>query len=376
LNDGTRLWNAPLDLSGKIGPVYFDEKGIAVLPDDGMNTKVNLYDYKTQEGMWGKKGKGIKVKGGIYSYSQTKDGLILVSQNTSGKNYISFLSLSTLDLTFDKPVRVDGTMVYSENTPKGLLYATTEEINILDVTSGALLLDKAIRTSPSLMVQKENMVYAFDNKDNVLKSLDKSTGSVKTISTEVKFDGKETPSRVELRDKGILVSSSQNLALLGFDGKVIYQKYFEAPREPGIVRALQYAQAVRAAYIGAVSYTASAAFQSAGAQVKSQDAASGVVLEGVGKAYNELGNVATDFAKKSFQQANARFKATKEADNYAVVLTKKDKDNVLMKVDKDTGESGGIINLGKETAPDYAMDGVTGQVFYTTGGNSITAYQF
>jgi hypothetical protein len=58
------------------------------------------------------------------------------------------------------------------------------------------------------------------------------------------------------------------------------------------------------------------------------------------------------------------------------VLTKKDKDNVLMKVDKDTGESGGIINLGKETAPDYAMDGVTGQVFYTTGGNSITAYQF
>jgi hypothetical protein len=47
-----------------------------------------------------------------------------------------------------------------------------------------------------------------------------------------------------------------------------------------------------------------------------------------------------------------------------------------MKVDKDTGESGGIINLGKETAPDYAMDGVTGQVFYTTGGNSITAYQF
>ena len=377
LTNGDRIWEKPLDLSGKIGGVYFDERGIVIMPDDGSNTKVNSYDYASKEGQWGKKGRGVNVKGGIYSYSKVKDGLVLVSQNASGKNFISFLSQSTMELTFDKPVQIDGTMVYSEITPKGLFFVTSEELNILDITTGKLLLDKGIRTTPSLTAQKENMIYVFDQREGVVKEFDKNTAALKIVSGEIKFEGKESPSNLELRDNGILVSSSQNLALVDFDGKSIFQKYFEAPREPGIIRALQYANAVRAAYIGAAAYTASAAFQSAGQQAKANnEQGTGVILEGVGAAYGELGNAASDFAKKSFQAANARFKATQSANDFTVVLTKQDKNNVLMKVNKNTGATEGSIDLGKDNAPNYTMDGVTGQVFYSAGDNKIVGYKF
>ncbi len=377
LTNGNMIWDKPLDLSGQIGGVHFGETGLVIMPNDGSNTKVNSYDYTSKEGQWGKKGRGINIKGGIYSYTTVKGGLVLVSQNVSGKNFISYLDLATNDLTFDKPVQIEGQMVYSEVTPKGLLYVTSEEVNILDIASGQLLLGKGIRTEPRLTAQKENLIYAFDLKENVVKELDKSSAALKIVSGEIKFEGKESPSQLELRGTGILVSSSQNLTLVGPDGKTVYQKYFEAPREPGIIRALQYAQAVRAAYIGAAAYTASAAFQSAGQQAKANnEAGTGVILESVGSAYGQLGDAASDFAKKSFQAANARFKATQSADAFTVVLTKQDKNNVLMKINKNTGAGEGTIDLGKDTAPNYTMDGVTGEVFYSVGGNNIVAYKF
>ncbi len=377
MTNGNRIWAKPLDLSGKIGGVYFDESGIVIMPDDGSNTKVNSYDYKSQEGKWGKKGRGINIKGGVYSYEKVKDGLVLVSQNSSGKNFLSYLDLNTASLTFDKPVQIDGRLVASETTPKGLFYITTEEMNVLDIVTGNLLLDQGIPTLPTLTAQKGNAVYVFNLKDNTLLELDKTNLSLKVVTAGIKFEGKESPQNIELRNNGILVSSSQNLALVGYDGKIAYQKYFEAPREPGVIRALQYAQAVRAAYIGAVAYTASAAFQSAGQQAKAnEEEASGVILEGIGSAYGELGNAASDFAKKSWQAANTRFKATQNADNFTVVLIKQDKNNVLMKVNKTTGESEGTIDLGKDSTPNYTMDGVTGMVFYSSGNGAVVGYKF
>lgn len=377
ITNGERLWAKPLDLSGKIGGVYFDEGGLVIMPDDGSNTKVNSYDYLTQAGKWGKKGKGISIKGGIYDYKKVKDGLVLVSQNTSGKNFVSYLDQNKALLTFDRPVQIDGRLVTSELTPKGLFYITTEELNVVDITTGKRLLDNGIPTLPSLTVQKDNIVYVFNRSDNTLVTFDKTTASLKLVTAGIKFEGKESPQNIELRDNGILVSSSQNLALVGFDGKIAYQKYFEAPREPGVIRALRYAQSVRAAYIGAAAYSASAAFQSAGQQAKANNEQSGgVLLEGIGNAYGELGDAASDFAKKSWQAANVRFKATQNADNYTVVLTKQDKNNVLMKINKITGASEGTIDLGKDNSPNYTMDGVTGIVFYSSGGGAVVGYKF
>ena len=377
LQDGSRIWDEELVVRGRMGPIYFHERGLVILPNDGSNSKINLYDYESKEGLWGKKGRGLKIKGGVYSYAEVGDGLMVVSQNLNNKNFISYLDLNSGTLTFDKPVKVDGTVMLTENTAKGLLYVTTEEINILNKNTGELILEDPINTNPSLVASMGSDLYAFDLRYSVLKKLDKKTGKVQVMTNQdIKFDGKEDPQYISLRENGILLSASQNIALVDYDGNITYQKYFEAPREPGIIRALRYAQAVRAAYIGASAYAGAAAFQTAGQQMKAEDPAGGAFVQEIGNAYGELGDAATDFARQAFQKASARFKATQEADDYMVMLTREDKTNKLIKVSKDTGEVQATIDLGKDRNPNYTMDGVTDQVFYQTEPNTITAYQF
>ena len=40
---------------------------------------INLYDYKTGSGQWGKNGNGIKVKGGIVSYKPVNDQYVITT---------------------------------------------------------------------------------------------------------------------------------------------------------------------------------------------------------------------------------------------------------------------------------------------------------
>ena len=376
LNDGNRLWQKDLDVNGKMGQLYFHEKGLVILPDDDRNTKINLYDYNTQKGLWGKKGKGIKIKGGVYDYLEIENGLILISKKPNNKNYITFLDLNTGSLAFEDPIKIEGEVLFGEMTPSGLLYMTSSEVNVLNISSGKTSIDKEIRTNPSLIDQNEDLLYAYDNSSSMIKILDKKTGLVSKLGDAINFEGKESPSSISIRDNGILISSSQNLALVDYAGKTSFQTYLEAPREPGIIRALRYAQAIRAAYIGAVSYAGAAAYQSAANDISKENQAAGAMVSGIGMVYQDLGNQATDFAKKSWQMANTRLKATKEADDYVVILSEVEKTNYLMKVSKNTGEIESRIDLGKDREPSYAMDGVTGTVFYQTNTNEITSYKF
>lgn len=373
--DGSRLWTEPIQMRGQLGDLAFYKDGIIVLPNDGGRTKINFFDLETAIGKWGKKGKGIAIKGGIYKHIQTKNGILLMSQSGE-KNYLNFLDPAQGLITFEKPVRINGEVIRTIKSPKGILFITTKEINILNPTTGELVFDKSIQTNPTLLEQKENTIYAFDTKENIVKLIDIETATVKNVSSvALKFEGKEIPNKLELREKGIFVSSEQNVAMFDYSGLQLFQKYYEAPREPGLKRALLYAQAARAAYISANAYYASEVLQSAAPEIKKEDAFDGAIVEGFGQVYGELGDAASDFAKQSFQQANARFKATSEGRDFIIIFGKIEKDNTLLRVNKDTGEPEGTINLGKEKEPVYAVDDVTGQVFYKTNETQITSYK-
>ncbi|MCD4833420.1 MAG: PQQ-binding-like beta-propeller repeat protein [Bacteroidales bacterium] len=373
--DGSRLWTEPIQMRGQLGDLAFYKDGIIVLPNDGGRTKINFFDLETAIGKWGKKGRGISIKGGIYKHIQTKNGILLMSQSGE-KNYLNFLDPAQGLITFEKPVRINGEVIRTIKSPKGILFITTKEINILNPTTGELVFDKSIQTNPTLLEQKENTIYAFDTKENIVKLIDIETATVKNVSSvALKFEGKEIPNKLELREKGIFVSSEQNVAMFDYSGSQLFQKYYEAPREPGLKRALLYAQAARAAYISANAYYASEVLQSAAPEIKEEDAFDGAIVEGFGQVYGELGDAASDFAKQSFQQANARFKATAEGRDFIIIFGKIEKDNTLLKVNKDTGEPEGTINLGKEKEPIYAVDDVTGQVFYKTNETQITSYK-
>ncbi len=375
ISDGSMLWKNPITMNGLIGELVFYGDQLIILPDDGNRTKINMYDLNSQDGKWGKKGNGVNIKGGVYNYIRTEKGFLIVTR-TEANDYLNVLDPNLGLMTFEKPVKVDGMVVGVVNIPKGLLYITSEEMNILDPATGSLLFDKSINTHPALTAEADNKIYAFDTKEGVMKVIEKSSGSVSILSrSEINFEGKEIPKGIELREMGIFIYSEQNVAMIDYNGNLKFQNYFPAPREPGLKRALMYAQAVRAAYIGANSYYASAQLKLVEDQVKADDPVSGALVEGFGDVYGELGDAATDFAVKTFQQANARFKATAQGRDFLIVLSRMNNDNLLIRVNKDTGKMEGSIDLGKDREPEYAVDDVTGQVYLKTAIAEVVSYQ-
>jgi len=375
ISDGSRVWDTDLEIKGMLGHLVFMPNGLLILPDDGNRTKINLYDYKTKEGQWGKKGKGITIKGGIYDYLESGDGILLVSQ-TSNNNYLNYLNPKNGVITFEDPVKVDGHVIGIVPLSNSILYVTTESMNILDTNAGTLKWKKSIETNPELSAEHNGKIYAFDTKAGILKVVDKATGEVKDLSAaELKFQGKETPRRLEIMEDGILLNSDQNIAKFGFDGTLKFNEYYPAPREPFWKRALLYAEAVRAAYIGAASYYVAGSMAYAGEEAKKDDPLGGEIVSQLGNAYGALGDAATSYAAKAFKQANARMKATKSGRDFMFIMSKQDKDIVLHKVSKTTGKSEGKITLGKDSEPIYAVDDVTGQVYYRVTEKELTSYQ-
>jgi outer membrane protein assembly factor BamB len=375
INDGSMLWKDPVTMNGLIGELAFYEDQVIILPADGNRTMINMYGLESKTGKWGKKGKGIPIKGGVYDYIPTERGFLIITEGSNG-HYLNILDPVAGMMTFEKPVKISGTVMGAVNIPKGLIFITTEEVNILDPVTGALLLDKPINTNPALTADDGDKLYAFDNKEGTLKVIDKSNGLVSTLSkVSLKFEGKENPAGIELRENGIFIASEQNVAMFDFEGNLKFQNYFPAPRESGFKRALMYAQAVRASYISANSYYVSAQFKQVEDEVKAEDPVSGAIVEGFGKVYGELGDAASDFAVQTFKQANARFKATAEGRNFMIVMTQMNKDNLLIRVNKDTGKMEGSIDLGKDREPEYAVDDVTGQVYLKTDVAELVSYQ-
>jgi hypothetical protein len=114
VTDGTFLWDTPLKTSGLIGNVIFLESGIVLAPNLNLKEKqingspvsagtgirnLNLYDVESQEGKWGKKGRGLPTKGSVVQHVQMNDGLFLVFKDGDKYN-LNFIDLKTQMFTF------------------------------------------------------------------------------------------------------------------------------------------------------------------------------------------------------------------------------------------------------------------------------------
>lgn len=374
LHDGSLVWEDDLEVKGRLSQVIFLDQGILVLPNDGNRTKINLYDYKTRDGLWGKKGRGISIKGGIYDYLESDDGILLVSR-TDNKDFLNYLDPNSGLITFEKPVKVDGSVIGIVPLSNAILYITTESMNILDQNTGALKWKKSIRTNPDLTGESNGKIYVYDYKSETLKSVDLASEQVIELSmTKLEFQGKEAPTRLEIMEDGIFIYSEQNVAKYDYDGKMLFLDYYPAPRDAGWKRALLYAASVRAAYISASSYYVSGVMAAVEDDVREEDAVAGEVVSQVGDAYGELGNDASSYAAAAFRQANARLKATQMGRDFMFIMSKLDKDIELLKVSKTTGKVDGKIDLGKDREPIYAVDDITGQVYYSNKANELTSY--
>lgn len=391
LNTGSPLWKEPAKENDRLNVIITHEKGLIICPRSPQKPTINLIDYTSGKTMWGNKGKGIKAQGSVVSYIPTQKGLLITTafdnawNNKAEEFYLNILDPNTGALRFDKSIKLKGDLVRTELVPKGLLFITTKEVNILDTNSGSLVWSSSIEAGNTLSGDKvrpfptgdrgDGRMFVYSPKEKGVFQINKQAGDFKKITAaKIEFEGKEMPHTIDVLDDGLVLSSDQNVMKLGFDGLLKYFKYYPAPRQPALVRALLAAQAVRAAYIGAAASAYSAAFAQASAQ--SSDPTGKAVGQELSRGFGELGQAGFAYSGQAMKAFNARFKASMNTPAFVMMMTKQEKKgNQLVQVSKENGEVSSAVDIKNDREPEYDVDQIYNYVYYRPAASEIVCYK-
>lgn len=378
ITSGEAIWAGVVSMPGKLGMLVADANGLVVSQGDGND--INCLDYATGKGIWGKKGNGINVKGGpLQGTAYVGNDLVIATGEKN--NFIDIINTSNGMSNLAKPVKVDGAVKYLEILPCGILFATNEEVNIIHSSSGEKIIPKSLESNDGLLSEHGGKKYVFNLKDNLVYEIEPVSGNAKSIgSVAVEFQGKEDATRAEATNDGIVISSDQNIAFVDYSGNVKFNKYFAAPREPGLKRALLYANAAYGAYATMVYGMSSATFGAVSQSIqvkKPNDQLAKDITGAVSNAYGDASRSALGFTGKMMAAANKRFKATQSTNEYMYILTEvAKKQYALVRVSKKTGEVLSTIDLAKDKNPVYEIDGIENRVFYLYKDNIVRGYKF
>lgn len=332
------------------------KKGLMKLASGRSESKIAFLSATNGEDLWEK---APKTKGYVQHFYIMDDG-ILFGIYEGGINKISYDG-NTL---FKKPLKTGENILTMADTPQGLIYITSEDANIVNLSNGEQVWKKPLKYKRSNAVSS-----AYDSKnsrylisaDDELFAVDANSGAVSTLA-ESKFDGKEDPTHVEVRDGGILLTSDQNMMMLDWEGSKNWHEYYRAPGKSAFGAILAGITAV------ATATTAMAAYNAANQNRNKLGS-----YTDRGQRYADLGDGMAMATGASVAEMLKRFKATAATDNNQFVLTKLDDGVGLVKLNKDSGAKEKEIVL-KDKKPEYQVDEIAGILYYKADNNSIYAY--
>lgn len=363
--NGDETWADERKVKGSVSNFQILPQGLAVVSDvsGGGNTfsassesKITMLSKSTGDNLWEK---APKTKGYVQHFYIMDDGILFGIQS-GGINKISYDG-KTL---FKKPLKTGENILTMAETPQGLIYITSEDANIVDLKTGEQVWSKPLKFKSA-----ETVSSTFDKKNNrYLIAADEKLFSISADSGESEvllesdFEGKENPTGIEVRDEGILLSSSQNMMLIDWNAKTNWQEYYRAPGKSAFGAILAGVTAV------AATTMAMSAATRAGANTNS-----------IGK-YNSYGadmdraaDMFSSIGTASFNEMAKRFKATAATQNSQFILTKLDDGVGLVKINKDTGEIEKEILL-KDKKPEYKIDEFGGYLYYKLNDRTIYSY--
>src|SRR5204862_7689863 len=320
----------------------------------------------------------------------------VLAADAASRTFVTVWDAATATLRLKKDVKIKGRLDYAELTPAGLLYisrpdaATNAEVNVIDLASGDPKFKDAIESGRpwggnpddynaagySLHhVVEGTTIYAFASHDHRLYAVDRTAGTYRALGGEVTLRGGEDPTAMEIRPGGVVLIAPQNLVLVARDGQVKQQVYYPAPQLPGVVRALYAVNAVRAGLYGAAASAYGDAFTQA--SQKTMDPNARYVTGQLATAYSQSGAQLTGYSRQSAALATKRFKASLSVPGSVFMLTRAPdgNGNVLLQIDKDSGQPLARVDLGKEREPVYAVDDVAGMLFLRTAPGTLVGYR-
>ncbi|MEY8847434.1 PQQ-binding-like beta-propeller repeat protein [Psychroserpens sp. XS_ASV72] len=364
-SDGSEAWQDERKVKGGVSNFQILPQGLAVVSDvaGGSGTfaaksesKITMFSASTGEDLWDK---APKTKGYVQHFYIMDDG-ILFGIGSGGINKISYDG-NTL---FKKPLKTGENILTMAETPQGLIYITSEDANIVDLNTGDQVWNKPLKfkraDAVSSTYDAKNKRYLI-SADEELFAIDENSGEASTLAKS-KFEGKENPTGVEMRDGGILLTSDQNMMLLDWNGETQWHEYHRAPGKSAFGAILAGVTAVAAATTSAAAYNAA-----------NQNRNRLGAYTARGQRYADLGEGMAYAAGSSIAEMLKRFKATSATKDAQFVLTKLDDGVGLVKLNKDDGSVEKEIVL-KDKKPEYEVDEFGGYLYYKANNSTIYTY--
>src|SRR5213594_4960771 len=405
LADGQALWTKPPTIEGWVHGIVQHPSGIIIFPESPpanqatgnvriingvVQTGLNVARYEDGTTI---ADKPLRMRGTVTD-AMIAGGSAVLAVDAESRTFVNVLDVATATLRLKKDVKIKGQLAYAELGPCGLLYVSrpdatiNAEVNIIDLVTGEPKFKDAIESGKPLSAGDYNAaryylhhalegrtLYVFANRDHRLYAIDHEAGTFHALGGEIKLQGGEDPTEMEVRPTGIVLISPQNLVVVARDGQVKQQVYYPAPQLPGLVRALHAVNAVRAGLYGAAASAYGDAFTQA--SQKTTDPNARYVTGQLGTAYSQSGAQLTGYSRQSAALATKRFKASLTVPGSVFMLTRapEGNGNVLLQIDKDSGQPRARVDLGKEREPVYAVDDVAGMLFLRTAPSTLVGYR-
>ena len=365
-SNGNVKWEKAHKVKGKVSQFSLTKTGLAVVSDvdnsgksilaGRSESKIAMLDKNTGSDLWEK---APKTKGYVQHFYVMDDG-ILFGVYEGGINKISFDG-KTL---FKKPLKTGEDIMTMAETDQGLIYVTSSDCNIVNLETGEQAWKKPLKykraDAVAVTYDQEHNRYLLST-DEKLQAINTETGEA-SILAENKFEGKEEPSEIEVREGGILRTSDQNMTMIDWDGKEVWHEYKRAPGKSAMGAILAGVSAVASAAAATASYM----------EANSRRDVLGNLTQ-TGQSYEDLGDGLAMAAGASVAEMLKKFKATAATKDAQFVLTKLDEGVGLVKLNKDTGAVEKEIIL-KDKKPVYEVDERSGVLYYQANNSTIFMY--
>jgi outer membrane protein assembly factor BamB len=405
LADGQALWAKPATIDGWVHGIVQHPNGIIILPEsppaNQATGNVRIVNGVVQTGLNVARyddgttiaDKPLRMRGTVTDALIT-GGSAVLAVDAESRTFVNVLDVATATVRLKKDVKIKGQLDYAELTPAGLLYisrpdaSTNAEVNVIDLASGEPKFKDAIESGKPLSSGDYNAaryslhhavegttLYVFASHDHRLYAVDRTAGTFKALGGEIKLQGDEDPVEMELRPAGIVLIAPQNLVVVARDGQVKQQVYYPAPQLPGLLRALYRINAVRAGLYGAAASAYGDAF--AQSSRTATDTTARRITGQLATAYTQGGAQLAGYSHQAASLASKRFKASLTVPGSVFMLTRapEGNGNVLLQIDKDSGQPRSRVDLGKEREPVYAVDDVAGMLFLKTAAGTLVGYR-
>src|SRR5437667_1123823 len=405
LADGQALWSKPPTIEGWVHGIVQHPSGIIILPEsppaNQATGNVRIVNGVVQTGLNVARyddgttiaDKPLRMRGTVTDAMIT-GGSAVLAVDAESRTFVNVLDVATASLRLKKDVKIKGQLAYAELTPAGLLYisrpdvSTNAEVNVIDLASGEPKFKDAIESGKPLSSSDYNAaryslhhavegttLYVFASHDHRLYAVDRTAGTFRALGGEIKLQGDEDPVDMEIRPAGLVLIAPQNLVVVARDGQVKQQVYYPAPQLPGLLRALYRINAVRAGLYGAAASAYGDAF--AQASRNATDSTARRITGQLATAYTQGGAQLQGYSHQAAALATKRFKASLAVPGSVFMLTRAPdgNGNVLLQIDKDSGQPRSRIDLGKEREPVYAVDDVANMLFLRTASGTLVGYR-